>query len=70
MPRHSTWTKAQIGKGYDYAGALGVPFRSHWQDDSCWHCGELIEAALAAGGRMRWRDTKAAISPQESWDVL
>ena len=66
--RSFAWS--QIGVGYDYLGAFGVPFRSSWQDSNRWYCSELVEAALAAGGRQRWRDSKSGISPQESWDVL
>lgn len=61
---------SQIGKPYDYLGALGMPLRSDWQNPNKWYCSELVEAALLAGGRQRWRDSKAGISPQESWDVL
>lgn len=61
---------AQVGKKYDYLGALGVPFRSHWQDPTRWYCSEKLESVLLAAGRNRWRDTKQAISPQESFDVL
>ena len=61
---------AQLGKPYDYLGAFSVPFRTHWQDPERWYCSELVEAALIAGGRQRWRDTRSSISPQESWDVL
>jgi uncharacterized protein YycO len=64
------FAREQVGKGYDYAGAFSVPFRTHWQHPSHWYCSELVEAALYAGGRNRWRDTKQAISPQESWDVV
>lgn len=64
------FARAQKGKGYDYKSASSVPVRGHWQDPELWECGEFIEAFLYACGLRRWRDTKARISPQESYDVL
>ena len=60
---------AQVGKGYDYAGAFGVPFRASWQDDSRWYCSEHLEASVAAGGRQRFHLNKHGISPMESWNA-
>jgi len=44
--------RAQLGAGYDWPGALGIPFlrSDNWQDPARWWCSELIIAALAAGG--------------------
>lgn len=60
----------QVGKGYDYKAVIGVPWRSPWNHEHRWYCSELVEAALAAGGRLRWRLEKRGVSPMESWLVL
>jgi len=56
------------GAGYDYWGALGVPWRAHWQDPARFWCAEFLEACLLAGGCNRWREDVFSISPQESYD--
>lgn len=42
----------QDGKGYDFAGAFGIPFMAseNWADDSRWWCSEETLMLLAAGG--------------------
>ena len=82
-PRHETvhfncpnpglavhFARQQIGKSYDYLAAAGVPWRTRWDDTRRWYCSELLEAALAAGGRNRWRLEKRGVSPAESYMVL
>ena len=64
------FARAQVGKGYDYLGAVGVPWRTPWHFENRWYCSELVEAALQHGGRLRWRLTKRGVSPMESWLVL
>lgn len=61
-----SWARAQVGKGYDYGAVLGNLVRESWQDDSRWTCSELIEGALAQGGRARFRDAGWRISPNLS----
>jgi hypothetical protein len=41
----------QNGKGYDFAGAFGLPFLASedWDDDSKWWCSELVFMQLGAG---------------------
>ncbi|MFN4115636.1 MAG: hypothetical protein ACK4F7_03940 [Inhella sp.] len=69
-PAAMAFVRAQVGKGYDYLAVLGVPWRSAWDDPRRWYCSELVEAALATGGRRRWRLSKRGVSPMESWLVL
>lgn len=64
------FARAQIGKPYDYLAALGVPWRTRWDDPRRWYCSELLEAALDWAGRRRWRLEKRGVSPMESWMVL
>jgi hypothetical protein len=42
----------QDGKGYDYAGALGIPFMAseNWGDDTSWWCSEHCFMLVGAGG--------------------
>lgn len=42
----------QMGKGYDFAGAVGIPltYSEDWTDDSKWWCSDLTFAILLAGG--------------------
>lgn len=42
----------QSGRGYDFWGALGIPFLASddWNDTSTWWCSELVFALLMAGG--------------------
>ena len=44
--------EAQAGKGYDFAGAIGIPIllSQDWADDSKWWCSEHNFALLMAGG--------------------
>ena len=46
------FAEAQIGKGYDFAGAVGIPltYSEDWTDDSKWWCSDLTFAILLAGG--------------------
>lgn len=44
--------REQNGKGYDFMGALGIPFLASedWADDSKWWCSEHNFAMIGAGG--------------------
>jgi len=46
------FAEAQAGKGYDWPGAVGIPFTysDDWSDDSCWWCSDLVFAIVLAGG--------------------
>lgn len=46
------FAEAQVGKGYDWLGAIGIPFTysDDWADDSKWWCSELVFAIVQAGG--------------------
>ena len=47
-----TFAEAQVGKKYDFAGAVGIPltYSEDWTDDSKWWCSDLTFAILLAGG--------------------
>ncbi|WP_143745605.1 hypothetical protein [Massilia sp. KIM] len=46
------FAEAQVGKRYDWAGAIGIPFTfsEDWNDDTAWWCSELVFAIILAGG--------------------
>lgn len=48
----TAFAEAQIGKGYDWLGAIGIPltYSDDWADDSRWWCSELVFAIVLAGG--------------------
>lgn len=64
------FAREQLGKRYDYLGALGAPFRAPWGRNGRWYCSELLESALASAGRRRWRLDRRGVSPAESYMVL
>jgi uncharacterized protein YycO len=65
------FARKQLGKGYDYAGALGIAFRrKSWADDSNWQCSELVEAAVKEGGNQRFDEAPSIITPSLSYMVL
>ena len=60
--------EAQVGKGYDFAGALGLPFlmSTDWADDGKWWCSEHNFALLMAGGVMLLDpDEKRRVTPND-----
>ena len=50
--------EAQVGKGYDLGGALGVGINPNreWDNDNKWFCYELAAASLVAGGFIDFSD--------------
>lgn len=48
----TAFAEAQAGKGYDWLGAVGIPFTysEDWSDDSKWWCSDLVFAIVLAGG--------------------
>ena len=72
-PRPETalaWARGQLGKPYDYWAIAGVLLRQSWAETDRWHCAELVERALVAGGRQRFRDAPWYISPNSSYQVI
>lgn len=47
------WLEMQVGKPYDWRGAVGVSLSPDrvWGSDESWFCHELCAAALRAAGR-------------------
>lgn len=63
------WAGAQLGKRYDWTGAIGIGLRREWDQPNAWWCSELAEGALAAGGRRAFRRGVARVTPEHSWMV-
>ena len=60
----------QIGKPYDWTALFGMVLQRKWHEDDSWFCSELLEAAIRAGGKPRFRDEVYRITPQQSWAVI
>lgn len=41
----------QLGKGYDWFGALGIAFRRNWEEDDLWFCSEFVAWLFQMSGR-------------------
>lgn len=65
-----SWLAAQVGKPYDWTAIAGLLFRQSWAEPDAWFCSELLEAALRAAGRPRFRDDISRITPRDSWAVI
>ena len=62
------WARSTVGQRYDWGGAFGIPFRQRQLgDEAKWYCSEHVEAALAVGGRNRWRHGLHGITPSMSY---
>lgn len=65
-----SFAMAQLRKPYDWTAIFGILLRRNWQEPDAWFCSELVEAALAAGGRQRFRDDVSRITPHQTWSVM
>lgn len=63
------WLQAQVGKRYDWTAIVGFVFRGRWADPDAWFCSELAEAAIEAGGLVRFRPEAWRITPGHQWMV-
>lgn len=60
--------ESQIGRRYDWAGALGLALRRGWQDRRAWFCSELVAwAADAAGSPWFRRNRIGRVTPEHLW---
>lgn len=63
------WARRQVGKPYDWLGAVGLALHREWQQDDSWFCSEFVEAAAVQGGRQRFVNQARRVTPQSSWMV-
>jgi len=60
----------QIGKKYDYVGAIGMGLMRNWQSTGRWVCSELITWGLEHIGEPLFRsDQMYKISQQNLWEI-
>jgi uncharacterized protein YycO len=65
-----TWALSTVGCGYDWRGAVGVPWGRRWQDEGRWFCSEHAEVWQQQAGLHRFvRDTHRGIGPNISYRV-
>lgn len=59
--------RAQLGKGYDWLGLLGLAATRQWQRDDDWFCSELVQHCKVAGGLSDIRYDKWRVTPRDLW---
>jgi uncharacterized protein YycO len=67
--RAEAFARAQIGKPYDWFGAVGLGLHREWEQPDAWFCSELVEGAVVAGQRRRFVNQVKRITPQLAWMV-
>ncbi len=64
------WALGTVGSGYDWTGALGVPWSRQWQRPGRWYCSEHNEAWQQAAGLVRFHPSARGVGPRMSYLVL
>lgn len=57
--------RGQVGKPYDWLGALGIAARRRWQLAGSWFCSELVAWAFATAGTPLFRTDAWRITPRD-----
>jgi len=64
------FARNQIGSGYDYKALLRFISKALGREDARrWQCVELVEAALEAGGRRRFRTPLSRVTVRQSYQA-
>lgn len=63
------FAREQLGKPYDLRGALGIPFRSNWNDPARWWCSELVAASFLHAGVVLADVDRSRITQQDLWQT-
>lgn len=63
------FARMQVGAGYDYGAIAEFVLRNPLNKHQRWHCAELVETALIAGGRDRFRRMPHRVSVAQSYMV-
>lgn len=64
------WALDTVGAGYDWMGAIGVPFGRRWEDEGRWFCSEHNEMWQQKAGLYRFvRDDHRGVGPNISYRV-
>lgn len=59
------FTRAQIGKPYDFLSVLGAWWQRNWHDPDRWMCSELVAAALEQGGAFTMPAPNNRVAPAD-----
>lgn len=61
--------RAELGKGYDWIGLLGLAVVKPLQSDDRWFCSELVQHVKVAGGLRDLRYGTGRITPRDLWNL-
>lgn len=61
--------RAELGKGYDWLGLLGLAITRELQDDDNWFCSELVQHVKNEGGLHDLRYGKWRVTPRDLWNL-
>lgn len=65
------YLNSQVGKPYDWAAIVALPFRKSWHHQDKWFCSELVAEALIAGGSDAIPRLKShRVTPRDLWIAL
>jgi hypothetical protein len=60
-----SFAKSQLGKPYDWAGAIGVGLHRDWQDPERWFCSEFVEWVCTQSGHPLLAGNFRRITPRD-----
>lgn len=61
--------RAQLGKGYDWLGLLGLALTREWHNPQDWFCSELVQHCKVTGGLHDLRYDKWRVTPRDLWNL-
>lgn len=63
------WARSRLGSGYDYGALAEIVLRNPMQDGDRYQCAELVESALIAASRFRFRKQPHQVTVAQSYMV-
>lgn len=64
------FARSKVGSGYDYGALLRFISKAFGREDERrWQCVELVESALEAGGRRRFRTPLSRVTVRQSYQA-
>ncbi|TLX65056.1 hypothetical protein DN820_01715 [Stutzerimonas nosocomialis] len=61
--------RAQLGKGYDWFGLLGLALVREWHSEDSWFCSELVQHCKTRGGLIDLRYDQWRVTPRDLWNL-
>lgn len=61
--------RAELGKGYDWIGLLGLAVTYDMQISDNWFCSKLVQHVKVAGGLRDLRYDKWRVTPRDLWNL-